>query len=199
MNFVGHAYIARNHQDLIAGNFAGDSYKGQLDNFLHLPRHILQGIELHRFIDNFTDTSPFIKAVGKRFQNEGITKVAYIASDILLDHYLTKNWEKYSTLSLDEFVGIIYEQTDKNLIHLEEDFCFMYSKLKEYKWLFHYDTEEGIDQVLWQFSRRLGFKNDLTQCMTIYQGQKAAIDKDFEDFMKSIVENSQPFIQQLIL
>lgn len=198
MNFVGHAYIARNNPELIAGNFAGDSYKGHLENFSYLPKHILNGIALHRYIDNFTDSSPLIKSVGQRFQQAGITKVAYIASDILLDHYLTKNWKHYSTDTLDQFINIIYQETDKNLMYLEEDFCFMYAKLKEFRWLYHYQTEEGIDQVLWQFSRRLSFKNDLSRCMAIYQDQKAAMDKDFKDFMTSIVENSVPYIAQLI-
>lgn len=198
MNFVGHAYIARNNPELIAGNFAGDSYKGHLKNFSHLPTHILNGIALHRYIDNYTDSSPWIKSVGKRFQQAGITKVAYIASDILLDHYLTKNWEQYSPLELDDFINLIYQETDKNLMHLEKDFCFMYSKLKEFRWLYHYKTEKGIDQVLWQFSQRLGFKNDLSRCMSIYQAQKIAFDKDFEAFMTQIVDNSAPFIAQLI-
>ena len=114
MNFVGHAYIARNNPTLIAGNFAGDSYKGNLDKFIFLPSHILNGVKLHRYIDNYTDTSPLIKSVGKIFQNEGVTKVAYIASDIILDHYITKNWSDYSTKSFPEFVDIIYAQTDQN-------------------------------------------------------------------------------------
>jgi acyl carrier protein phosphodiesterase len=195
MNFVGHAYIARNNPTLIAGNFAGDSYKGNLDKFIFLPPHILNGVRLHRYIDNYTDTSPFIKTVGKIFQNEGVTKVAYIASDILLDHYITKNWSNYSTKSFSDFVDIIYDQTDQNLLYLEEDFCFLYERLKAQKWLFQYDTEEGINRILWQFSRRLGFDNDLLKCMDIYVTEKAEIDALFTDFMASIVENSNKFIQ----
>ncbi len=199
MNFVGHAYIARNNPTLIAGNFAGDSYKGNLDKFLMLPPHILNGVKLHRYIDDFTDTSPLIKSVGKIFQNQGVTKVAYIASDILLDHFITKNWSDFSAKSYEEFVAIIYDQTDKNLVYLEEDFCFMYERLKEQKWLFQYDTEEGISRILWQFSRRLGFKNDLLKCMRIYELEKNKIDALYSDFMVSIVENSNKFIQDSLV
>jgi len=195
MNFVGHAYIARNNPTLIAGNFAGDSYKGNLDKFIFLPSHILNGVKLHRYIDNYTDTSPLIKSVGKIFQNEGVTKVAYIASDIILDHYITKNWSDYSTKSFPEFVDIIYAQTDQNLMYLEEDFCFLYERLKAQKWLFQYDTEEGINRILWQYSRRLGFDNDVLKCMSIYVTEKAKIDALYTDFMASIVENSNKFIQ----
>lgn len=196
MNFVGHAYIARNNPSLIAGNFAGDSYKGNLEKFAFLPEHILQGVKLHRFIDNFTDTSPFIKSVGKIFQQTGITKVAYIGSDILLDHFITKNWAQFSSKKFEDFVEMIYRETDNNLIHLEEEFCFMYAHLKAQKWLFQYHTEEGIDMILWQFSRRIGFDNDLTKCMSVYRRETATIDALFSDFMDHIVENSTRFISQ---
>lgn len=199
MNFVGHAYIARNHPELIAGNFAGDSYKGNLEKFDHLPGHILKGIQLHRYIDHFTDTSPIIKSVGKIFQDAGITKVTYIASDIILDHFITKNWSDFSNQPFEDFVSLVYSQTDANLSHLEEDFCFMYERLKQYKWLFQYHTEEGIDMILWQFSRRIGFRNDLANCMQIYKSEKAEIDALFSDFMASIVENSDKFIKESLV
>lgn len=198
MNFVGHAYIARNNPELIAGNFAGDSYKGNLDNFKHLPAHIINGVRLHRYIDNFTDTSPFIKQVGKIFQDAGVTKVAYIASDIILDHYITKNWSNYSTKKFADFVQIVYDETDKNLVYLKPEFLWMYKLLKEHKWLFQYHTEEGIEMILRQFSNRLGFDNDLLKCMEIYKVEKVKIDDLFNDFMDSIVENSTSFIRTLV-
>ncbi len=199
MNFVGHAYIARNHPELIAGNFAGDSYKGNLDKFSYLPKHIVDGIKLHRYIDNFTDTSPHIKSVGKIFQNEGVTKVAYIACDIILDHYITKNWSQFSSKKLEEFVAIVYKQTDENLVHLDQEFHFMYGMLKKHGWLFQYHTEDGIEIILKQFSRRIGFKNDLVKCMDIYKNKKVTIDAHFSDFMDSIVQNSGVFINESLI
>lgn len=198
MNFVGHAYIAKNNPELIAGNFAGDSYKGHLSKFSFLPQHILNGIKLHRFIDDFTDSSELIKAIGKIFQTNDIRKVTYIGTDILLDHYITKNWSLYSDVPFERFVQNVYSETDKNLIYLEEEFCFMYKMLKAEKWLFQYATEEGIDLILWQFSRRIGFKNDLTKCMSVYLQNNTEIDQLFGEFMRSIVENSVTYISNLI-
>ncbi len=199
MNFVGHAYITRNYPELMAGNFAGDSYKGNLDKFNALPSHILNGVRLHRFIDDFTDSSDLIKSIGKIFQDKGITKVTYIATDILLDHFLTKNWSDYSSKTYSEFIQILYDQTDENLKYLEEEFCFMYALLKEQKWLFQYSTTEGIDMILWQFSRRIGFKNDLTKCMRIYLAETEKIDMLFREFMESIVEESAKYIADSLL
>lgn len=190
--------MARNNPELIAGNFAGDSYKGSLDKFDHLPAHILKGIKLHRFIDNYTDTSPTIRKAGKIFQQNGISKVTYIACDILLDHFITKNWSDYSTQSFDDFVSTIYAETDKDLIYLEADFHFLYDRLKAYGWLFDYHKEAGIEKILNQFSRRIGFNNDLPKCMSVYLKEKEEIDTLFGSFMSEIVENSKQFIHDTL-
>lgn len=196
MNFIGHAYIARDFLELIPGNFAGDAYKGSLDNYTHLPKHIQRGIQLHRYIDDFTDSAAEIKSVGKIFKGNGVSRVAFIASDILLDHFITKNWGDFSDQTYADFIQTIYRVTDANLMHLEEEFCFLYDKLKTYKWFEQYPSEEGIDVILWQFSRRIGFENDLKNCMGIYQKNKAEIDGHFDAFMNEIVKNSSDYIRE---
>lgn len=198
MNFVGHAYIARNHTNLIPGNFAGDSYKGNLEKFDQLPSHILNGVKLHRYIDHYTDNSPFIKAVGAIFKNGGVKKVAFIGSDIILDHFITKNWDRFSSKKFEDFVKNVYTITDQNLLYLEADFKIMYAMLKKHKWLFQYHTEEGISMILKQFSHRIGFENDLMNCMKIYQQEKTKIDGLFQDFMVAIDNDSKRFISNLI-
>ena len=197
MNFIGHAYIARNNPELIAGNFAGDSYKGQLTNFTKLPINVLNGVKLHRFIDDYTDHSEHILAAGKIIQQEGIHKISFIATDIILDHYLTKNWNNYSDLSYSDFIDFVYKNTDSELTHLASDFQFMYSKLKEYKWLYYYPTEEGIQETLSQFSRRINFENDLDKCMKVYLNNKKTFDQHFKNFLVEIDIASIEFISSL--
>lgn len=194
MNFLGHAYIARDFPQLIAGNFAGDSYKGKIDNFQHLPEHILNGIRLHRYIDDYTDHSEHILNVGRLFRDEGVQKVGLIATDIILDHYLSKNWKEYSSKTYQEFVEYVYQHTDPHLHQLEADFNWLYGRLKEYGWLYDYPSEKGITKILRQFSRRIGFENDLMLCMEIYQEKNEEIDRLFKSFMVEILSDSQQFI-----
>ncbi|MCG8574944.1 MAG: ACP phosphodiesterase [Flavobacteriales bacterium] len=194
MNFLGHAYIARNHPFLIAGNFAGDSYKGKLDNFNDLPKHILDGIHLHRFIDDFTDTSDQIKEVAHIFLDNGIEKVGFIASDIILDHHLSREWKNYSEMPYFDFIEKIYHHTDPELDTLKADFQFLYSKLKQYQWLHQYPQEDGIQKILSQFSRRIRFENDLDKSLNIYKEHKPLIDNLFSDFLKHIDEAAEDFI-----
>ena len=197
MNFLGHAYIARNHPHLIAGNFAGDAYKGNLERFNNIPKHIIQGVKLHRFIDDYTDQSAHILEAGHLLHKAGITRIAYIATDIILDHYLAKNWQQYSNINYKDFINFIYHHTDKELNHLEQRFQFMYSKLKQYGWFYNYPSEKGIQQTLNQLSTRIRFKNDLGKCLNIYLKQQKEFDKHFAAFLVDINTASVEILKEL--
>jgi len=194
MNFLGHSYLCIGNEPLIAGNLAGDSYKGHLDKISHLPKHIQNGVKLHRFIDDFTDQSKHIVEAAHIFQANGIAKVGYIACDILLDHYLSKNWNLFSEIEYEKFIQTIYTETDKNLNHLENDFCFLYDKMKVYNWFLDYPNEKGIATILWQFSKRLRFQNDLDKCMNVFITNKNKFELLFKTFLNEINVVSNHFI-----
>lgn len=194
MNFLGHCYLCQDHFHLITGNLGGDFYKGNLSNFNHLPNHLQQGIKFHRFIDEFTDQSDSIIEVAHIFQKAGIPKVSFIACDILVDHYLSKNWSNYSAIPYDQFIEEIYSEVQGNLHLTEPDFQFLFNKMKEYGWFYEYPTIEGISLILRQFSRRMKFDNHLDSCVNIYLANKKTIDACFETFLKSIKNRSDEFI-----
>lgn len=194
MNFLGHCFLCQRHPHLIAGNLAGDSFKGHLTNFENLPKHILDGVKLHRFIDDFTDSSKSIIAVAHLFQKNDINKISFIACDILLDHYLAKNWSNYTSQYYLQFIQHIYTTVNKDLEILPRDFKFLYAKMVEYNWLEIYPQEAGIRKILHQYSTRLQFDNDLGKCMDIYLEHKSEIDSHFKTFLSSIIEATDKFI-----
>lgn len=196
MNFLGHAYVARNHPELIAGNFAGDSFKGKLENF-DLPKNIIDGVKLHRYIDDTTDHSEIILGAGHIFQEAGIKKISYIATDIIMDHYLAREWVKFSSKDYDTFVHKVYEHTDKYLDQLPADFNWMYQNLKNYGWFYDYPSVEGMRKILTQFSRRIPFENDLPRCMDLYLEHQEAFDTAFSNFLIEIKQSSVEFIEAL--
>ena len=197
MNFLGHAYIARNHPHLIAGNFGGDSYKGNLEKFNHLPKNILDGIKLHRFIDNFTDHSEHILKAGKYLQEKGIKKIAFIATDILVDYYLAGNWSKFSGQTYDEFLEFVYHHTDKDIDHLDDEFDLLFYRLKKYGWMKDYESEKGMRKIFKQFSKRIGFENDLKKCFELYLNEHKTFDEHFHNFLVEIEAASIEFISAL--
>jgi acyl carrier protein phosphodiesterase len=196
LNFLGHAYIARNNPQLIAGNFAGDSYKGNLDN-LDLPEHIVKGIKLHRYIDDFTDHSEKILSAGHLFQEEGIRRISFIATDIIMDHFLAREWVNFSSKDYDQFIDKVYHYTDEYIELLDPEFQGLYKNLKLFGWFFDYPSVGGIRKILSQFSNRIPFENELVRCLDIYIEKQAEFDQLFASFLIDIKEDSVEFINRL--
>ena len=70
----------------------------------------------------------------------------------------------------------------------------MYNRLKKQRWMHQYNTLEGIDQIMWQFSRRIGFENDLLLASEIYKNDPDEINEHFHHFLINIDEEISDFI-----
>tara|TARA_B100000809_G_C14915488_1_gene451454 strand:+ start:104 stop:697 length:594 start_codon:yes stop_codon:yes gene_type:complete len=186
MNFLGHCFLSRNNKHLIPGNLAGDYYKGDLSKFKRTPKNIIKGVEIHRFIDWNTDNSPLIQEAAHLLQESGIRRISYIASDILLDHYLAKKWSNYSTQNLNKFIKKSYDLTDTQLEFLPTEFRPMFKQMKKHNWLSRYKYEEGIDLILHKFSDRIPFQNNLHESFPAYLDNKKKINKVYKQFLKDI-------------
>ncbi|MDX1350774.1 MAG: ACP phosphodiesterase [Putridiphycobacter sp.] len=186
MNFLGHCLITQFNPEYISGNLAGDHFKGDLALNTLLPSNIKRGVEIHRFIDSFTDSAPEIQKVAKIFQEGGVKRISYIASDIILDHYISKNWSKLSPFSLPYFIDAIYQQTSKDLIYLPEKFHYIFGKMVEKNWLSRYISEDGIELTLLKFEQRIPFINNLHDSFQIYKDHQFEIDELYTRFINTI-------------
>lgn len=188
MNFLGHCLITQFNLEYISGNLGGDHFKGDLNLNETLPSNIKKGVEIHRYIDSFTDSSPEIQKVAKIFQNGGVNRISYIASDIILDHYISKNWSKLSPYALSYFIKIIHSETKKDLSYFPERFQFIFGKMVEKKWLSRYVSEDGIELTLLKFEQRIPFINNLHDSFQIYKENQIEIDKLYTVFINSIMK-----------
>ncbi len=106
MNYLAHLYLSGDKPDIILGNFLGDSLKGK--EYLCYNKTVQRGVFLHRFIDSFTDKHQLIRNGTERLR-PGYRKYAGVVVDILYDHFLAVNWEKYHYISLSEFADQMHE------------------------------------------------------------------------------------------
>ncbi len=67
MNFLAHLYLSGDDPEIMVGNFIGDFVRGRnvRDQF---KTNIALGIELHREIDEFTDSHPVVMESKKRLR-----------------------------------------------------------------------------------------------------------------------------------
>ncbi len=187
MNFLGHCLITQFNPEFISGNLAGDHFKGDLSLFTEIPPRIKIGIEIHRFIDSYTDNSPHIQKVAKIFQEGGIKRISYIASDIILDHFISKNWGKFSPFPLSYFIEVIHQETAKDLHFFPEKFKFIFGKMVEKEWLSRYIEEDGIELTLYKFEQRIPFINNLHDSFLIYKTNQNEIESYYNLFINEIM------------
>ena len=101
MNFLAHLLLAGDDEGLRLGAMLGDFVRGKavLETF---PEDVRRGIELHRHIDQFTDSSPDIANLRRCFPAP-FRRYSGIIIDLAYDHELARRWEHYSKQSLESF------------------------------------------------------------------------------------------------
>ncbi|XDZ56231.1 DUF479 domain-containing protein [Flavobacterium tructae] len=128
-----------------------DGIRGK--QFEHFPEDVQKGILLHRFIDTYTDSHDIFRQSTKRL-HEKYHHYAGVIVDIVYDHFLAKNWEKYSDEKLDRFVNRFYRSLHGNYPILTEKTQDLMPYMIKQNWLLSYQTVEGIHQILTQMDRR---------------------------------------------
>ena len=151
MNFLAHIYLSNDNDLIKIGNFMADGIRGK--HYDHLPDDIQKGIVLHRAIDTFTDSHPVFRQSTKRL-HERYHHYAGVIVDVVYDHFLAKNWEKYSEEPLFDFVQRFYQSLHDNKPFLTEKTIDMMPYMIQYDWLFSYQYVDGIARILFQMDQR---------------------------------------------
>jgi acyl carrier protein phosphodiesterase len=194
MNFLAHAYLSFDHEDILVGNFVADFIKGkELDQF---SSPIQTGILLHRAIDTFTDTHPLVKA-GQSYLRPRFRHYSSVITDIFFDYFLGKNWERYSSKPLESFVTHTYRILDNHLDELPESFSEMFFWMKSQNWLLHYRELEGIQKALNGLTRRAKFESKMNEATEILLEKESEFELIFFAFFKDLETFAREKLTQL--
>jgi acyl carrier protein phosphodiesterase len=145
MNFLAHIYLSGDDDQIKLGNFMGDYIKGNA--YQIYPDKIQKGIRLHRNIDWFTDKNRTVIKAKELFYIQ-YHKYAGIVTDILYDHFLANNWNRFSDTPLYDYSQNFYSLLLKYEYMMPTDIQVFIPKLIENNRLYSYRTIEGIQSVL---------------------------------------------------
>jgi len=183
LNYLAHSFLSFQNTDLIIGNFIADSIQG--NRFDGLTEGIIKGISLHRKIDTYTDAHPIFLTSKHRFSKD-FDKYSGVLMDIIYDHYLAKNFEQYSSLSLQNHADGIYDILKNNHDFLPEHAKRFYGYMTERNILFHYSSIEGIQTVLTHLSNRIRNRFELQLAIPILEANYQEIEEEFFIFFKDL-------------
>jgi acyl carrier protein phosphodiesterase len=184
MNFLAHLYLSGNDADLMIGNFIADSVKGK--SYVKFKPGIQKGILLHRKIDEFTDRHPITKEL-KSKMSLGYNKHSGIVIDIFYDHFLSINWDKFSSIPLDNFIESCHRNILRNIFILP-------SKIKAFLPFFigkqrlkSYSRLDGIESVLKIMSKYTSLPSASDFAMEILQSNYAQFNNGFNLFFDEMI------------
>jgi len=187
VNFLAHAYLSFGDPEVLTGNLISDFVKGK-KKFDYSPR-ILGGIDLHRSIDEFTDTHPVTKEAAKRFKPAyGLYSSAFI--DVAYDHFLAKQILKGGEQKFREFSSNIYEQLERFEPVFPERFRSMFPSMKGHDWLFNYQYMWGIERSFQGVVYRAKYIDSSVAAMQVFTEYYEELSLAYDVFFPQLQEYS---------
>jgi len=184
MNFLAHAYLSGNNEEILFGNFVADAVKG--NSWQKFSPDIQTGIKLHRLIDVYTDRHPvFRRSLGRIRENFG--KYSGIVVDIYYDHFLAKNWKDYSNTELAGYADHVYRVLQTNFDLLPERTKRMLPYLVSQNWLVGYASFKDLSRVFYGMDNRTGLKSGMINSVDVLRENYDDLKTDFLEFFPDLV------------
>ena len=194
MNFLAHLYLSGNHSKIMVGNFIGDFVKGK--NILaRFEPEIAKGIELHRAIDYYTDLHPTVRLSKNRLRPK-YRHYSGVIVDIFYDHFLARNWEKYSNVLLPDFAAHVYQVMYESKSILPEEVVQLLPYMMQGNWLVNYAKLDGIEKALSGMSRRTAYESRMNESIEDLKLSYEAFQNEFESFFPELRQWAAQWIRQ---
>ena len=194
MNFLAHIYLSGEDDFVKIGNFMADSIRGS--QYLDYPNSLQKGILLHRHIDSFTDSHPIYRKSKHRL-HEKYGHYSGVIMDIAYDHFLAKNWSKYSNEKLEDYAADFYKLMQDNYEILTERTKGMLPYMIGRNWLVSYATIAGLEMILFQMDYRTKHRAHMQEAIVEIQDFYIEFESEFFQFFEELVLSCQQKLKEL--
>jgi acyl carrier protein phosphodiesterase len=194
MNFLAHIYLSGNNDMLKIGNFMADSIRGH--HYLDYPDNIRKGILLHRYIDTFTDAHPIYRKSKHRL-HEKYGHYSGVIMDIVYDHYLAKNWSKYSDEKLEDYADNFYKLLQNNYGLLTEKIQKMMPSMIARNWLVSYESLDGLEMILFQMDYRTKHRVHMQEAIVEVKQFYAEFEEEFTLYFEELQQHCKEKLLEL--
>ena len=188
MNFLAHIYLSGDNDLIKIGNFMADGIRGK--HFENFPLEVQKGIKLHRAIDTFTDAHPVFRESTKKLHDR-YHHYAGVIVDVFYDHFLAKNWKKYSDEDLATYIQRFYQSLEDNKTILTEKTTKLMPYMIDQNWLLQYQTVEGIHNIMTQMDSRTKNKSNMRFSSEELVLHYTAFEEEFTTYFKAIQQHAK--------
>lgn len=191
MNWLAHVFVSKNVIDYQLGNLLADPLKGKIWEGAN--EQIVAGFKMHCSIDSFTDSNEFVRKSKSRLRHKGYLKGVIV--DIVYDYFLLKNWNRYSTVSLDLFINTFYQNATEAVESYPEHARVFVNKVIESNNLTSYGSFDGLEKAFQRIDKRLSArllaKESAVDYLPALKREIMAIEADFIQFFPQLIEHFQ--------
>jgi len=195
MNFLAHAYLSFDNDEVLVGNMISDFVKGKTQ--YDFPENIQKGIRLHRMIDAFTDEHPVTKEA-KAFFKPAVGLYAGAFMDVVYDHFLANDSGIFSEVSLQLFAAKTYQTLSVHKTVLPVKFTRVLPYMIEHNWLFNYRTPLGIQQSFGGIVHRAAYLQSSKKVFLTFEKHYIPLQKSYSNFFPLLKEFTAHQLQGLI-
>ena len=194
MNFLAHAYLSFDDPKILVGNFIGDFVRGDIES--RFESAIVNGIYLHREIDDFTDSHASVKAAQKLLKPQ-FGRYALVITDLYFDYFLSTQWSTYDHRSLMDFSLKVYDVLEEHRAVLPKKFLHVFEYMKKQNWLICYATLDGMKTAFKNMSRRATFESHMELAHLVLEEREAVFREYFNAFFPELISFSKSKISEL--
>ena len=183
MNYLAHAFLSFSDPQIQVGNMMGDFVKGK--QYHEFPERIQTGILLHRKIDDLTDNHPVIHKA-KQFFRPAYRFSGGVFTDILLDHFLASDTNHFVEESLAQSTVEVYKNLSEHEHLFSEKMKTVFGHMRQYNWLYHYRTNEGLSKSIEGMCRRFPILGQSNAALEIIQSQYPILQALYHQFFPEL-------------
>jgi acyl carrier protein phosphodiesterase len=123
------------------------------------PPAIQDGINLHRMIDQFTDTHEATAEAKKIFRpHYRLYSGAFV--DVVYDHFLATDENEFTEDGLYDFSQSVYDSLRERISWFPEPFALFFPHMQQHNWLFYYRNRWGIEKSMGGLVRRAAYLSE---------------------------------------
>ncbi|HCW07729.1 MAG TPA: DUF479 domain-containing protein [Cytophagales bacterium] len=196
MNFLAHLYLSGDNPPIKVGNFIGDFVKGK-NIEEQLGSEIAKGVLLHREIDWFTDHHPIVKQSKDRLRAK-YKHYSGVITDIYFDHFLARNWDRFSEQILPDFAEDSYSLIQQHDSILPSEVKYMMTHMIRGNWLVNYSKIEGIHRALSGMAHRAKFDSKMEEASEELQKNYTDFEGDFFSFFPELKKFATDWLTEKI-
>jgi acyl carrier protein phosphodiesterase len=114
-----------------------------------------------------------------------------ILVDVYFDHFLAREWAKYCSVPLPDFITEVYRDIESCLPAIPAEAARPLHRMLEENWLGSYHRISGMADILRRISRRLRRPFDLAGSVPMFAEHESAFLDDFHAFFPELLAHVQ--------